>query len=77
MKNLINNIIGSFKTGDGGLSARKLTAFTSIMVAIYVTYTLPADMRLNALFAWQLLALLCLGIVTIEQIIKFKNENKL
>jgi len=30
-------------------------------------------MRLHALYAWQLLALLCLGIVTIEQIIKFKN----
>jgi len=73
MKNIINNLIASFKTGDGGLSARKLTAFASIIVAIYVTYTLPLDMRLHALYAWQLLALLCLGIVTIEQIIKFKN----
>jgi hypothetical protein len=75
MKSLINNLIGSFKTGDGGLSARKSTAFASIVVAIYVTYTLPLDMRLHALYAWQLLALLCLGIVTIEQIIKFKNGN--
>jgi hypothetical protein len=75
MKNIINNLIASFKTGDGGWSARKLTAFASIVVAVYVTYTLPLDMRLHALYAWQLLALLCLGIVTIEQIIKFKNGN--
>jgi hypothetical protein len=75
MKQILNKILSSFDTNTHGFSSRKLTAFASIVVAIYVTYTLPMDMRLHALYAWQLLALLCLGIVTIEQIIKFKNGN--
>lgn len=75
MKNIINKIIASFDTYNKGFSSRKLTAFASIIVAIYVTYTLPDEARLHALYAWQLLALLCLGIVTIQNILEFKNGN--
>lgn len=77
MKEIFTKLFASLDTHSLGYSARKLTAFVSVMVAIYVTYTLPLDMRLHALYAWQILALLCLGIVTVEQVLKFKNgENK-
>jgi hypothetical protein len=75
MKKIIDNIFKSLTTDTEGFSARKLTALTAIIVAIYITYTLPDETRLHALYAWQTLALLCLGIVTVEQIIKFKNGN--
>lgn len=75
MKKIIYKFLGSFDNSTNSFSARKLTAFTAIIVSIYVTYTLPNEMRLHALYAWQLLALLCLGIVTVEQIIKFKNGS--
>lgn len=75
MKQILNKLIASFDTYNKGFSSRKLTAFVSIIVAIYVTYTLPLDMRLHALYSWQLLALLCLGIVTIQNILEFKNGN--
>ena len=73
MKEFIKRLISSLDTTSQGFSSRKLTALTAVIVAIYVTYTLPLDMRLYALYSWQLLALLCLGIVTFEQIVRFKN----
>lgn len=75
MKQLWNKLLASFDTTTHGFSSRKLTAFVSIIVAIYVTYTLPMDMRLHALYSWQLLALICLGIVTIQNILEFKNGS--
>jgi len=75
MKNIINKFIASFDTVTDGFSSRKLTAMWAVMVGTAVTYTLPPEARLHALYAWQLLALLCLGIVTVQQIINFKNGN--
>jgi hypothetical protein len=68
-------LINSFDTQKGGFSGRKLTAFYSIIVATYLTYLIPVNERIYALAFWQLLALLCLGIVTFEQIIKLKNGD--
>lgn len=75
MKQIINNILASLDNHSKGYSGRKLTAVWSVLVATYVTYQLPEDMRLHALYAWQILALLCLGIVTVEQVIRLKNGN--
>ena len=68
-----NKIIGTLDNSKDGFSARKSTALWSIMVATVLTYLLPKDAMLHALYAWQVLALLCLGIVTAEQVIKLKN----
>lgn len=76
MKTFITKLFASLDNHSLGYSGRKLTAMASIIIAAYVTYTLPLDVRLHALYAWQILALLCLGIVTAEQIIKFKNDDK-
>lgn len=76
MKNIFKNIFASLDNHNLGYSGRKLTAVFAILMGAYITYTLPLEVRLHALYSWQILALLCLGIVTVEQIIKFKNGDK-
>jgi len=76
MKEFIKKLTNSLDTTSNGFSGRKLTALASIIIAAYVTYQLPADAKLYALYSWQALALLCLGIVTVEQVIKLKNGGK-
>jgi len=73
----INNIVRSLDNKqDNGYSARKLSAFAGVMVAIYTTLKLlPSEYLIEAIYAWLVFALLCLGIVTIEQVIKLKNGN--
>jgi len=73
MRKILNNILNSFTTDTLGFSARKLSAFVGILVAIVVTFRLPKDAYLHAVYAWQVFGLLCLGIVTVEQIIRFKD----
>lgn len=76
MKDFLSKLTNSLDTTSSGFSGRKLTALASIIIAAYVTYQLPADAKLYALYSWQALALLCLGIVTFEQIVKLKNGNE-
>ena len=77
MKELIKKIIASFDNKQNeGLSARKLTAFFSIVTGAYITICkLPESEQFNGLCVWLLLCILCLGIVTFEQIIKLKNDT--
>jgi len=76
MKQFMNKLFGSFDTvTNNAFSGRKLTAWWAVLVATCVTYVLPSDAKLHALYAWQLLALLCLGIITFEQIIRLKSSQ--
>ena len=75
----IRAILDSFKANANGYSGRKLSSFFAVIMAAYVTiYKLPAEgeIRLHALYAWLLFALLCLGIVTVQQVIEFKNGRQ-
>jgi len=77
MKKILSNLINSFTTDKDGYSARKLSAFAAVCVAIYVTVKLiPVAVQIDALYAWLIFAGVCLGIVTIEQIINLKNGSK-
>jgi len=76
MRKILKDLVASFTTDTLGFSARKLSAFAGVIVAIIVTFKLPKDAYLHAIYAWQTFALLCLGIVTIEQIIRLKEGNK-
>jgi len=76
MRKVFKDLIASFTTDTLGFSARKLSAFAGVVVAIAVTYKLPKDAYLHAIYAWQTFALLCLGIVTAEQIIRFKDGKE-
>ncbi len=75
MKNIINKLLASLDTHTKGYSGRKLTAMWAVLVGTAVTYVLPNEAKLHALYSWQLLALLCLGIVTVQNIIQFKNGS--
>lgn len=77
MKNFITKIFASLDNHSIGYSGRKLTALFSILMGAYITaYKLPTEAYLHALYAWQMLCVLCLGIVTAEQIIKLKNGKE-
>ena len=73
---LVTDLHASFKNTPGGFSARKCTAFLCTLVAAYVTYKHANDDNVYSLTTlWLASALLCLGIITAEQLIKFKNGN--
>jgi uncharacterized membrane-anchored protein len=74
VKNIINNIVDSFNNTKKGFSARKLTAFTFVMFAgyIHIEYV-NVDNSIEALLIDAGTALLCLGIITMQNIINFKN----
>jgi len=75
MEKIIKNIILSFKVGEGGFSGRKLSAFFSVILCGAITYQyIKVEYLTEVLIVWLSFALLCLGIVTIEQIIKLKHE---
>lgn len=75
LNNIIKNLLGSFNNIPGdGWSGRKLTVFYCMLLAGFiVVWRLPDHAQLHAFYALLATALLCLGIVTFEQIIKFKN----
>lgn len=76
MRKILNNLILSFTTDKDGYSARKLSAFAAVIVGIYITAKLiPVAAQIDALYAWLGFGLLCLGIVTVEQIINLKNNK--
>tara|TARA_R110000868_G_scaffold23387_1_gene94399 strand:- start:3017 stop:3247 length:231 start_codon:yes stop_codon:yes gene_type:complete len=74
---IIDNLIKSFTTEKGGFAARKLTAF-ALMILIayshfkYVDLTNVVEVLIIDLSG----VLLCLGLVTAEQILSFKKWQK-
>lgn len=77
IKTILQNVIGSFDTHSKAWSGRKLTAFIAVVTSIYITvFNVKSDNALYFLQSWQLFALLCLGIVTAQQIIKLFIETK-
>lgn len=73
---LFTDLYGSFKNEPGGFSARKCTAFASVCVAAYMTYLhTNAHNMATVVFIWLTVALLCLGIITAEHVIRYKHGN--
>lgn len=75
MKKFIQDILGSLENTPGGYSGRKLSAFAGVITAIALTFLLAPEYELHAIYAWLLFSLLCLSVITAEQIIKFRNGN--
>lgn len=77
MKNLIKKLFASLDNTSLGFSGRKLTALFSILMGAYITiYKLRPEDYFTALVTWVSVALLCLGIVTVQNIIELKNGKK-
>lgn len=73
----ITNLLDSFKIDKGGFSGRKLTASLSFVTAAYVAVVqLPANYKIDAVYAFLCLSGVCLGLVTIPQIIEFLSGKK-
>lgn len=76
MKKIIENIINSLNNTDSGFSARKLTAFSLMILIAYVHYKyVDLSNAIEAILIDLGGVLLLLGIITFEQILKFKNGN--
>lgn len=73
---LFTDLYGSFKNAPGGFSARKCTAFAAVCVAAYETYVHTNPFNLTTvILIWLGIAMLCLGIITMEQVIRFKENG--
>ena len=73
---MIKNLIDTLKN-KGEFSGRKLSAFVGVLTAIYLTiFKIPLEYQLDALMVWLSFSLLCLGIVTVQNVIEFKNGKK-
>lgn len=72
---IYRKILGSLNNGPDGWSARKLAAFYAVNFgASYITVRLlPEKDAIYGLVAWLIFALLCLSVITAENIIKFRN----
>lgn len=83
MKKIFSWFFSSFDTKTtGGLSARKATAFTLVACVIFLHWKYASNETATTFLMYDLAAIfLMLGIVTVDQLIKFKNgssaiENK-
>ena len=69
-------ILQSFKNIKGNYSARKLSAFVAVATSIYITARLiPEASQIDALYAWLIFAAVCMGIVTVEQIVNLRSNT--
>jgi hypothetical protein len=70
-------ILDSFKNIKGNYSARKLSAFVAVATSIYITARLiPEAAQIDALYAWLIFAAVCMGIVTVEQIVNLRSNTQ-
>lgn len=74
---IFQKLIHSFDNEPQGFSARKLSAFIAVVMAIYATvHYVDGTTVINALMVWLTFALLCLGIITAEQVLRFKGQSE-
>lgn len=76
MKSIFDRLINSFDNENSGFSARKLSAFIAVITAIVITFRFGSTDHIEVmLLIWLGFGLLALGIITMQQIINFKNGN--
>jgi len=74
LKNIIFNILKSLDNRPGGFSARKLTAFITMLCVIYLhIHYVDLTVLVSVLVYDMLFILLLLGLITMDQLYKFKN----
>jgi Ca2+/Na+ antiporter len=76
-KNLINDSLNSLKTSPGGFSLRKITALIMLGCIVYIHYDyVDLDNSVDVVMYDMLFILLLFGIVTFDQLYKFKGNGK-
>ena len=76
IKEFIKNVVDSLFNNDKGFSARKLLALASFWTAFELAQSLEGDNRLYAVYAFLAVGLLALSIVTVQNLIEFKNAKQ-
>ena len=76
IKQVFSDLYYSIFNNEKGESARKLTALAAFWTAFELAQTLEGDNRLYAVYAFLGTGLLCLGIVTVANLIEFKNGKQ-
>jgi len=74
----LNDIWNSFKHSKDAVSGRKISAFWAIVVvSTYISYkyTTTANV-LEMTITWLVFALVCLGLVTIPELLKYLADLK-
>jgi hypothetical protein len=78
----LNDLWNSFKTNSDGVSGRKLSAFWAIVVvATFISYKYTTSANVfEMVIVWLTFACICLGLVTIPELLKdlveLKNGSK-
>ena len=74
--NFLKGVFGTFSTTEGGHSARKWSAFAAFLTSAYLAIknTDPSNVT-SIVTIYLVFALLCMGLVTVQDIIKFKGGN--
>ena len=74
---IFNKLLGSLDTTTKkSFSARKLSALTGIIVSIIITIKHSNDLNIvNLVMIWLGFVLICLGLVTMEQLTKLRGTD--
>jgi hypothetical protein len=75
VKEIIENILNSFKSNKEGFSARKLTSFVIVSIGVvygHIKYVEQSNF-VEVLSIDYIMVLLLLGLVTFSQVIELKN----
>lgn len=75
---IVDDFLNSFNNNPGvGWSGRKLSAFAAMVTAIYLSikHATP-EIVVELVIVWLLFILLCLGLITVQQIIDLKNGKE-
>jgi hypothetical protein len=77
MKEFFKQIINSFfYPASSGFDPRNLSAFLALVTAIVYTFVYGSPTYIEIIvLIWLGFALLCLGVITIQQVIEFKNGS--
>jgi len=74
MNKISEYLFKSFTTESGGFAARKLSAFAGICTAIILSFQYTIHETASYIInSWQVFGLICLGLVTTQQIIELKQ----
>ena len=76
MKNFLNKLISSLDNSKDGFSGRKLTAVVLIALIVFIHYKyVDKDNCIEAMVIDLCGVMLCLGLVTAQQVLKLKGNN--
>ena len=74
---IIDKLLSSFDNDTVGSSARKLSGFFAVMISGTITMLKVSEINVeNLTIIWLTFAAICLGMITIQQVIEFKNGGK-